>query len=202
MKILVLGINAYHGDSAACLLSDGKLIAAAEEERFRRIKHWAGFPSEAIRYCLREARAGLDDVKCVAINRDPRAHLWRKLRYAILERPERGLLMSRLRNASRWSSVEQALEQMSAGKRFRGEVHHVEHHLAHLASAFLVSPFNAAAVLSVDGFGDFASTCWGLGEGSRIKPEGRIFFPHSLGVFYQAMTRVALDFRIMGMNTR
>jgi carbamoyltransferase len=203
--VIILGINAYHGDSAACVVVDGKLIAAAEEERFRRIKHWAGFPSEAVRYCFRETKIGLGDIDCVAINRDPRANFWRKIRYAILQRPEHGLLMNRIRNASRWSGVERALEQMSAGKRFRGKVHHVEHHLAHLASAFLVSPFNTGAVLSVDGFGDFASTCWGIGEGSSISAEGRIYFPHSLGIFYEAMTQYlgfphyGDEYKVMGL---
>jgi carbamoyltransferase len=203
--MLIVGINAYHGDSAACLVRDGKLIAAAEEERFRRVKHWAGFPRDAIRYCLREARAGLSDVEHVAINRNPKANLWRKFRYAMIRRPEPALLWARLRNATRWSSIEEELDQVSAGERFRGEVHQVEHHLAHLASAFLVAPFNSAAILSVDGFGDFASTCWGVGEGSKVRPEGRVYFPHSLGIFYEAMTQYlgfphyGDEYKVMGL---
>jgi carbamoyltransferase len=203
--VIVLGMNAYHGDSAACVVVDGKLVAAAEEERFRRIKHWAGFPKEAINYCLREARIDLGDVECVAINRDPKANLWRKFRYAMVQHPERALLWDRARNAKRWLTVKEVLAQVSPGQRFRGQVHYVEHHLAHLASAFLVSPFDIAAILSVDGFGDFASTCWGFGQGSRIKPEGRIFFPHSLGVFYQAMTQYlgfphfGDEYKVMGL---
>jgi carbamoyltransferase len=203
--MLIVGINAYHGDSAACLVRDGRLVAAAEEERFRRVKHWAGFPSDAIRYCLREAGVSLNDVEHVAINRSPKANLWRKLRYAMIRRPQPALLWARLRNAKRWSSIEEILEQVSAGERFGGQVHQVEHHLAHLASAFLVSPFNSAAILSVDGFGDFASTCWGVGEGSNIRPEGRVYFPHSLGIFYEAMTQYlgfphyGDEYKIMGL---
>src|SRR6185369_6292645 len=142
--MIILGLNAFHADSAACIVRDGKLIAAAEEERFRRVKHWAGFPRNAIRYCLEEARAGLSDVEHVAINRNPKANLWRKFRYAMVRHPEPALLWARLRNAKRWSSIEEQLDQVSADERFRGQVHQVEHHHAHLASAFLVSPFDSA----------------------------------------------------------
>src|SRR6516165_1158703 len=95
---LILGINAYHADAAACIVRAGKLIAAAEEERFRRIKHWAGFPSRAIQYCLREAKVDLSDVTHVAVNRNSRANLLRKLRYVALHRPNARLLFRRLRN--------------------------------------------------------------------------------------------------------
>src|SRR5262249_57360070 len=84
---LILGINAYHADAAACIVRDGKLLAAAEEERFRRVKHWAGFPSQAINFCLREAKADLGDVTHVAVNRSGRANLFRKLRYVAFKRP-------------------------------------------------------------------------------------------------------------------
>src|SRR5271163_1998089 len=107
--MLIVGINAYHGDSAACIVRDGRLVAAAEEERFRRVKHWAGFPSDAVRYCLQEARVSLSDVEHVAINRSPKANLWRKLRYAMIRHPQPSLLWARLRNAKRWSSIEEAL---------------------------------------------------------------------------------------------
>ncbi len=203
--MIILGVNAYHGDSAACLLEDGRLVAAAEEERFRRVKHWAGFPSEAIRYCLREARCGLADVEAVAVNRAPRANLWRKVGYALLRRPARGLLLDRLRNARKWASLREQFVRAFPGQRLRAEIHHVEHHLAHLASAFLVSGFEEAAVLSVDGFGDFASAAWGLGRAAHIDVQGRVYFPHSLGIFYQALTQYlgfahyGDEYKVMGL---
>lgn len=128
----ILGINAYHSDSSACILKDGMLLAAAEEERFRRVKHWAGFPSEAICYCLREAGIGLGELHHVAINRDPRANLWRKLQFIIVNRPDVRLVLDRLKNARVWSSITESLGETFAGDTFRGELHHVEHHLAHL----------------------------------------------------------------------
>ena len=107
--MLILGLNAYHGDAAACLVRDGEIVAAAEEERFRRIKHWAGFPSEAIRYCLAEAGVGLDAVDHIAVNSDPGANLFRKIGYALTRCPNPGLLLDRIRNRKERQSVEAAL---------------------------------------------------------------------------------------------
>jgi len=185
---LILGINAYHADAAACIVRDGKLLAAAEEERFRRIKHWAGFPSQAIQYCLSEAEVDLGEVTHVAVNRNSRANLLRKLSYVALHRPSMRLLFKRLRNRQQMAGIAKEL-RMLLGRPFAGTIEHVEHHLAHLASAFFVSPFQEATVISVDGFGDFASAAWGYGQGTALSLDGRVLFPHSLGIFYQAMTQ-------------
>ncbi len=201
----ILGINAYHGDASACLVHDGRLVAAAEEERFRRIKHWAGFPSEAINYCLREAGIALGDVADVAVNSDPKANLLRRLAFVARQRPELRLILDRVRNQSKRSGVEAELAAACPGAPFRGQVHRIEHHLAHLASCFLVSPFEEAVTVSVDGFGDFASAAWGVGRGTAIDIEGRVWFPHSLGVFYQAMTQYigfpyyGDEYKVMGL---
>ncbi len=203
--MIIIGVNAYHGDASACLLKDGRLIAAAEEERFRRIKHWAGFPSEAIRYCLDEAGATLADVGHVALNSDPRANLWRKAWFALRHRPDPRLILNRLANRRRRLSIEEALGTAFPAPAFAGRVHFVEHHLAHLASAFLVSPFEEAVTVSVDGFGDFASAAWGLGHGTAVDVTGRVYFPHSLGIFYQAMTQYlgfphyGDEYKVMGL---
>lgn len=199
----ILGINAYHGDASVCLIADGRLIAAAEEERFRRIKHWAGFPSEAIKYCLTEARIRLADVAHVAVNQDPRAHLWRKIGYTLSQRPDARLVLERLRNKRRRAGVADMLERTVGG--FRGVVHQVEHHLSHLSSAFHVSPFDEAVVVSVDGFGDFCSAAWGAGRGGELRIDERVYFPHSLGIFYQAMTQwlgfphYGDEYKVMGL---
>ncbi len=201
----ILGINAYHGDSSACLIRDGKLLVAAEEERFRRIKHWAGFPSEAIVYCLKEAGITLGQVEHVAINRDPKANLWRKIRFTLATRPALRLVLDRIRNAQEWFSIKAELEKIFPGKPFRGKIHYIEHHLAHLASCFLVSPFEEAVAVSVDGFGDFASAAWGVGRGIAIQIDGRVYFPHSLGIFYQTMTQYlgfphyGDEYKVMGL---
>ena len=203
--MLILGINAYHGDSSACLLSDGGLVAAAEEERFRRIKHWAGFPVEAILYCLDEGRATISDVDVVAINQDPGASFWRKVGYAVSRRPDVSLVLDRIRNRRQRAGVMGELARAFPGHTLRARLYQVEHHLAHLGSAFLVSPFDEAVAVSVDGFGDFASAAWGLGVRNRIETEGKIHFPHSLGIYYQALTQYlgfpnyGDEYKVMGL---
>lgn len=205
--MFILGLNSYHGDSSACLIEDGRIVAAAEEERFRRIKHWAGFPSEAIRYCLNEGRVSLDDVEYIAINRDPRANLLKKALFAFKKHPSLALIRDRLSNAMRIGDIKAQLakEFDAREKTLDGKLHHVEHHVAHLASAFFVSPFDHAAVVSVDGFGDFVGAMWGIGEGNSLEVKERIFFPHSLGLFYLALTqflgfpKYGDEYKVMGL---
>ena len=201
---IILGINAYHGDSSACLVRDGVLIAAAEEERFRRIKHWAGFPSEAIKYCLAEAGIDLCDLTHVAINQDSKANLWKKIGFTIAKRPDMGMVLDRIKNKRERAN---ALDELSSlvGFGFSGELHEVEHHLAHLSSTFHVSPFENAVIVSVDGFGDFASAAWGYGSDGKISIDDKVYFPHSLGIFYQALTHwlgfphYGDEYKVMGL---
>jgi len=203
----ILGLNAYHGDSSACLLKDGRLIAAAEEERFRRIKHWAGFPAASIRYCLAEGNLEITDIDHVAVNRDPKANLLHKALFALRRHPSLDLIRDRFRNAVRVRGIKGIMAQELGVRQsmIKAQVHHVEHHLAHLASAFLVSPFNEAAVVSVDGFGDFVGAMWGVGKGHRMEVKERILFPHSLGLYYLALTqflgfpRYGDEYKVMGL---
>lgn len=197
--MLILGLNAYHGDVAAALVRDGQLVAAVEEERFRRIKHCAGVPRLAARACLRLAGAGPRDVDVFAVPRRPRAHLWRRAWFA-LRYPSGGRLLGLYRRrAARQASLAGALEaewglprgHVAARMRF------VEHHPAHLASAFYASGFDEAAVCAVDGFGDFVSTSVAAGRGTRLEVRHRTFFPHSLGLLYLALTQF-LGFRDYG----
>ena len=203
--MLILGLNAYHADSAACLLCAGVVVAAAEEERFQRIKHWAGFPSESIRYCLAEVGASLADVEIVAINSDPGANFLKKVGYALRNRPDLAVIFERVRNQAKRHSIEAEFAAAFPTAAFKGRVQRVEHHLAHLASCFLVSPFREATVVSVDGFGDFSSAAWGIGRDTAIAVDGRIHFPHSLGIFYQAITQYlgfphyGDEYKIMGL---
>jgi carbamoyltransferase len=203
--VIILGLNAFHGDSAACLVRDGQLVAAAEEERFRRIKHWAGFPAAAIGYCLAEAGIGLGEVDHVAVNQDSHANQLKKAAYVLSQRPDLGLVLGRLRNRRARAGIPELLAKAFPGAAIRAKFHAVEHHLAHLASAFDVSPFDEAVVVSVDGFGDFASTAWGVGRGGELSVEGRVHFPHSLGLFYQALTQYlgfphyGDEYKVMGL---
>ncbi|HMK67439.1 MAG TPA: carbamoyltransferase N-terminal domain-containing protein, partial [Stellaceae bacterium] len=201
----ILGLNAYHADSSACILRDGTLLAAAEEERFRRTKHWAGFPELAIKYCLEATGIALADVDHVAINRDPRANLWRKALFTLRQRPDPRVVLDRLRHATRWASIDDEFRRRFPASDLRTQVRHVEHHRAHLASAFYVSPFDDAVAVSVDGSGDFASAAWGLGKGTQVEIHGRVPFPHSLGIFYEALTQhlgfpnYGDEYKVMGL---
>ena len=200
----ILGLNAYHGDSAACLFVDGKLVAAAEEERFRRIKHWAGLPTQAIDYCLREGGVTVSEIDHIAVNRKPGVNNLRRLLFVLRHRPDPRLMWQKVRNIRKAATVKEALEA-HYGTSLRAESHQIEHHHAHLASAFLVSGFEEAACLSVDGFGDFASTSFGLGRANRIEIQDRVYFPHSLGIFYSAVTQFigfphyGDEYKVMGL---
>src|SRR6266478_3235149 len=208
----ILGLNAYHGDSAACLFVAGKLVAAAEEERFRRIKHWAGLPTKAINYVLEEGKLSLGDVDHIAINRKPGVNNLRRLGFVLTRWPNPKLMAQKIKNIRSAASIKEALEETydielraQFGTGIKAEVHHVEHHLAHLASAFLVSGFNEAACISIDGFGDFASTAFGIGKGTEVKIDNRVYFPHSLGIFYSALTQFlgfphyGDEYKVMGL---
>jgi carbamoyltransferase len=202
---LVLGINAFHADAAAALILDGEILGAVEEERFRRIKHWAGFPSQAIAWCLADAGVRLEDVDHIAINSLPGAHRWRKVAYTLARRPDPRFLWRRWRNKRERAGLAQQLASAFPGSTPKAQLHFVEHHRAHLASAFYASPFPRAAVISVDGFGDFASGAWGYGEGTDLQLDGQIWFPHSLGAFYTAITQYlgfphyGDEYKVMGL---
>jgi carbamoyltransferase len=187
----ILGINAYHGDAAAAIIQDGRLIAAVEEERFNRIKHCAGFPEQSIRYCLETAGISLEDVDHIGISRDPSAHLHKKILFAASRLGVFRQAKDRLANAAKVRDLRDELARIfGVSKRsLPAQFHNVEHHLAHLASAFFVSPFERAALLSIDGFGDFISTMWAIGEGNSIEVLGQVEYPHSTGIVYTATTQ-------------
>jgi carbamoyltransferase len=199
----VLGINAYHGDVSAALLRDGVLVAAVEEERFRRIKHYAGFPTMAVRSVLSEAGIRGADVDHVAISRSPSANLARKALYALTHRPDLSLIRDRLRNRRKVADVRVPLAEALGAPP--PALHFVEHHPAHLASAFFVSPFADAACCAVDGFGDFVSTSMAMGRGHALDVLRRVYFPHSLGMMYTAVTQYlgfpgfGDEFKVMGL---
>jgi carbamoyltransferase len=248
----ILGINAYHGDAAAALIKDGRIVAAVEEERFNRVKHCAGFPAASVRYCLQVAGIGVEEVAHVGVSRDPSAHLHKKVLFAAqragsqlaLSFSRRGDAETRRRGDAENTQMQQAYAievdktlaitasprpRVSAsspqndgnGRGFfrqvkdrlnnaakvrdlkddlaealgvtkgdlRAQFHNIEHHRAHLASSFYVSPFERAALLSIDGFGDFVSTMWAVGEGNSINVLDQVEYPHSTGIVYTATTQ-------------
>ena len=200
----ILGINAYHANASAAIVCDGNLVTAVEEERFNRVKYAAGFPAAAVRYCLAEAGLTLNEIDHVAIPRNPWARIATKLLYAI--RMPR-FTFDRIRVMKRFGGIHAdfAAAFDVDPKTIRAQFHRVEHHVAHLASAFYVSPFDRAAVLSADGLGDFASTMWATGEGNRLNVHGSVAFPHSLGLYYTALSqylgfwKFGDEYKVMGL---
>src|SRR5258708_2175053 len=200
----ILGINAYHGNASAAVVCDGKLIAAVEEERFNRIKYAAGFPAQAIRYCVKEAGLKLEEIDEVAVAGNPCGRVGTKLFYA-LRMPS--FARGRAKVLAKFIGVREALAAAfdRDPKAIAAQFHRIERHQAHLASAFFVSPFERAALLSADGLGDFASTMWGSGSGNRMDIADAIAFPHSLGLYYTAVTqylgflKFGDEYKVMGL---
>ena len=203
----ILGINAYHGDSSACILKDGIVIAASEEERFRRIKHWAGFPSEAIKFCLGEANIDITQVDYITISRDPSANIHKKILHAAKNLVSVKALKDRLSNTKKVGGVKAELSKVFniPEDKIKGEVKNIEHHRSHLASAFFASPFDEAAILSIDGFGDFTSTMIATGKGNKIEVLDTVIYPHSAGIFYTSLTQYlgfphyGDEYKVMGL---
>ena len=206
--MIILGINAYHADSSAAIFLDGKLIAAIEEERFRRVKHWAGFPQLAIEFCLQQAGISYEQVDHYAIGRDTKAKFFKKLIY-LAAHPTGSIaaIKDRASNSRKVASIENELSRLSAlpAKTFSGKIKNIEHHRSHIASAFFASPFDKAACLSIDGSGDFTTTMIGIGNGSTIEILDSVDFPHSMGIFYTAFTQLlgfphyGDEYKVMGM---
>jgi carbamoyltransferase len=213
----ILGINAYHADSSAAIFVNGKMIAAIEEERFRRVKHWAGFPNLSVDFCLKSAGVTIDQVDHIAIGRDPRAKMLRKLLF-VARNPGGSfrVIKERFNNSKQVSNIHKDLEAFfrknsndhskSRGQDdIRRKLHQVEHHRSHLASAFFASPFDEAALLSIDGSGDFTTTMIGVGKGNKIEIIDSVDFPYSIGIFYTAFTQLlgfphyGDEYKVMGL---
>lgn len=204
----ILGLNAFHGDAAAVLLKDGRIAAAIEEERLNRRKHCAGFPALAAEAVLKQAGVAPGELDHVAISRDPKANLHKKILFTLQKRPSfTKLVKDRLANVAKVRSVNDSLFDALKVKSsdVKAKFHNVEHHKSHISSAFFVSPFEEAACLSIDGFGDFVSTMRAIGRDRSLEILDRVEFPHSAGLFYTAITqflgfhRYGEEWKMMGL---
>ena len=202
--MIVLGLNAYHGDASACIFVDNKLIAAAEEERFTRIKHSAGFPVMAIRYCLEHSNLKLTDINHITINRNPKQKIIQKLLFASKNIFKLDFISNRLANLKKINSLKDEFI-----KHFnvipKAKFNYIDHHTSHIASSVYFSGFENTNFISVDGFGDFASTVTGHYDGKKINKFEEVLFPHSLGLFYTAITqylgfvKYGDEYKVMGL---
>jgi carbamoyltransferase len=209
MSRLVLGINSAHGDASAVLVGDRGIVAAIAEERINRKKHCGGFPRLAVREVLRLGGASVGDLTDIAVARDPRANLAAKLAF-VARHPAANAprALSRLRTHKKVASSNEAVAEALGAREsdVRATFHQVEHHVAHVASAFFTSPFERATGISVDASGDFASSLIAGCEGTRLDARSRVLWPHSVGVFYTAIcqyigfTRFGEEYKVMGLS--
>ena len=190
----ILGLSAYYHDSAAALVRDGHILAAAQEERFSRKKHDAGFPRAAVSYCLEEAGIALDAVDWVAFYDKPFLKFERLLETYLALAP-RGFLSFRTalpvwlrEKLFQKSLLKKRLQDFAPDFDWNKKLLFAEHHQSHAASAFFASPFQEAAVLTMDGVGEWATTSFAMGQGNELTMRREIHFPHSLGLLYSAFT--------------
>ena len=202
----ILGINAFHADSSAVLIKDGEVKAAIEEEKFTRIKHWSGFPKESISWCLEYAKINFSEISHIGINTNPKSTYLRKLRYVLSNKPNLKFYVDRFKNKNRGNSIKELLQkEFCNDNSINAEIHYIDHHFCHMSSAFFPSKYNEAVVISIDGFGDFCSTAWGIGSGNKLSLKKRIFFPDSLGAFYTSITQFlgflnyGDEYKVMGL---
>lgn len=202
----ILGLNCYHADSSACLLKDGKVLIALEEERINRIKHWAGFPTLSIKKCLEFEGINIDNVDYVALNQSPAANILKKIKYIFLSKPNLNFYFEKLNNKIKRQNILKLIEFKIGKLKQNCKLINVEHHLAHLASSYYDSPYDKSVNLSIDGFGDFVSTSWGTINKNKVTIDSKIFFPHSLGIFYEAFTQFlgfhnyGDEYKLMGLS--
>tara|TARA_B100000965_G_scaffold403360_1_gene431275 strand:+ start:2085 stop:3821 length:1737 start_codon:yes stop_codon:yes gene_type:complete len=206
---IILGLNCNHADSSACIIKNGKLLFAIEEERINRIKHWAGLPCSSIDACLKYTNIDLSDITDIAINTNPLSNLNHKIFYFIknyLFGKKKFEIVDRL---NKKLNLKKDLNNFFNPKNFskKIKVHYIDHHISHIASAFYPSNFKKAVGLSIDGFGDFCSISIAKCEDEKIHIVKKEFFPDSLGVFYETFTQLigfknyGDEYKMMGLSS-
>jgi carbamoyltransferase len=195
--MIILGINAYHPDSSACLLIDGEIKIAIEEERINRIKHWSGLPILAIKHCLQDQKISIKDVDLISINQNFYSNFLKKIKFILFNNCNFDFYLSKLQSKIKKKNLLDIISIEIGGLKKGCKLIEVEHHKSHVASAFYESPFDKCANVSIDGFGDFSSVSWGISLNNKVNIDHRILFPHSLGIFYEAFTQF-LGFKNFG----
>lgn len=201
----ILGINAFHGDASVALVQNGNLKFALEEERINRIKHSAGFPIQSIEYCLDYNNLKLNDINSICFNFNPRANLFPKIKYSLSNITKNSRLIEKIKNQlSKVNSIKSIRDKYLPN--YNNKFEYFDHHECHLASSYLISPFENSTLISVDGFGDFSSSYVGIGENNKIKILDKTYYPHSPGLFYLAITQFLNfnnygdEYKVMGLS--
>jgi carbamoyltransferase len=205
--MIILGLNIYHGDAAACIIKDGDLIVAAEEERFNRVKHSAGFPIASVNFCLESLNIRIDQVDFIAVNRNPKLKLISKLLYFFKNKFKIKNFLQRFQNFKKITTLSIDIAQkLSVNQRtLKNKILFFDHHLCHAASSVYASGFSHTDYATIDGFGDFVSTTTGEFKDNKFYKFNEVQFPHSLGIFYTAVTQFlgfenyGDEYKVMGL---
>ena len=203
----VLGLNLFHSDTSACLFKNGELVSAAEEERFTRVKHSANFPFEAIKFCLSSNNLDVSSIDVIAINSNPKSSIVRKILYILKNPNSYKIAIASILNTKKKINVKKLIDSLDTKNSFQGKIDYIDHHISHLSSSSFFSKFKTSVNISIDGFGDFASCAWGSSIDGNFKLDEKIYFPHSLGIFYQAMTQYlgfknyGDEYKVMGLSS-
>ncbi len=204
--LYTLGLNFLHSDTSACIFKDGELIAAAEEERYVRVKHTTAFPYKSIDFCLSSANIDISQVDFITVNSNPFSSLLKKIIFILKNPSSLPIALNRFSNTKKKLNLQYYISKIDSKKKFIGNIKFIDHHESHIASSLFFNNFDSCVNLSVDGFGDFASCAWGLSSKNELKLDRKIYFPHSLGIFYQAMTQYlgfknyGDEYKIMGLS--
>ena len=202
----ILGLNFLHSDSSACLFKNSELIVAVEEERFSRVKHTMDFPYRSIEYCLNYENINISDVGVITLNSNPLSSILKKIFFLIKNPFSLKIALLSAQNAKNKLSLQKYISKIGSKNKFKGKIFYADHHESHIASSLYFSDFKDCVNLSIDGFGDFASSAWGFSKGKILEVEEKIDFPHSLGIFYQALTQYlgfknyGDEYKIMGLS--
>ena len=202
----ILGVNAFHGNSSACILKNSEIVFAIEEEKINRIKNWSGFPIESIRMCLNHVSLNLNDITYIAINKNFVSNLKPKILFSIKNFKNFNYAIKKSKNLFKVRSIEDFFLKDFNLLKLIPKIIFVDHHIAHLSSSYLTSNFKNSALLSLDGFGDFSSCAIGLGNPDGLTIKHKVYYPHSLGILYQSITQMlgfnnyGDEYKIMGMS--
>ena len=205
--MIILGLNIFHGDAAACIIKDNEILIAVEEERINRIKHSSGFPIKSIKYCLEYSNLKISDIDYVCVNRNPKINFFKKIVFVIKNNLNLSYVIDRVNNLNKINSIKNLFKNFFEDNEVKFKIIYTQHHLSHISSAFHLSGFEKSSVLSIDGFGDFVSTMYGEADKSKIDINHTIYFPHSLGIFYTAITQhlgfpnYGDEYKLMGLSS-
>jgi carbamoyltransferase len=202
--MIILGLNINHADTSACIIVNNKIIAAIEEERFIRIKHYAGLPINSIEFCLKQSGLKLKDINFITVNYSPTANFMQKTFYSIKNILSKSVL-KKILNFKKKLFHTNDLEKYLKANNFSGKIINIEHHMSHIASSYYNSSFKRSVGLTIDGFGDFCSTQTFFCNDNKIKSLKKVYFPHSLGILYQSITQFlgfknyGDEYKVMGL---